>query len=216
MPRIEDRYRVWYNPDFNDAWFNAISQLLTWITVVSVLLPGAAMVREKERGTVEQLLVSPLSPAQILLPKVLAMSLVVLAGSAVSLYGVMQPQFTIPVRGSAILFFGLTALYVFTTAGLGLVAATFARNQAQVLMLTMLLVTPIIMLSGTWTPPEAMPQWLRYLFALSPLRHFIDVAFGILLRGAGLGILWDSILAMALLGALLFSLGVWRFRRQLE
>ena len=94
------------------------------MTVVSVLLPGAALVREKERGTVEQLLVSPLSPFQVLFSKVLAMTLVILVGSAVSLYAVMGPAFGVPVRGSAILFFALTALYVFTTAGLGLLAAT--------------------------------------------------------------------------------------------
>ncbi len=214
LPRIENRQRVWYNPELKSSWFNAISELLGMMTVVAVLLPGAALVREKERGTIEQLLVSPLSPFQVMFSKVLAMTLVILAGVALSLFAIMQPFFNVPARGSLLLFFSLTALYAFTTSGLGLVAATFARNQAQVGMLTILLVAPMIMLSGTWTPPEAMPAWLRYLIHLSPLHHYIDVAYGILLRGVGLDILWPAALAMTLLGGTLFSLGLLRFRRQ--
>lgn len=140
-----------------------VFELLNIVTVFSILLPAAAMVREKERGTVEQLLVSPLSPFQIVFPKVLAMTLVIVLGSALALFGVLQLGFAVPVRGSAVLFLLLTALYVFTTAGLGLAAATLARNLAQVGMLSILILAPMIFLSGAWTPPEAMPAWLRAL-----------------------------------------------------
>lgn len=214
LPSIENERRIWYNPDLKSSWFNAISELLGMMTVVAVLLPGAALVREKERGTIEQLLVSPLSPFQVMFSKVLAMTLVILLGVALSLFAIMQPFFAVPARGSLILFFCLTALYAFTTSGLGLVAATFARNQAQVGMLTILMVAPMIMLSGTWTPPEAMPVWLRYLVQLSPLHHYIGVAYGILLRGVGLNVLWPAALSMLALGGMLFGLGLWRFRRQ--
>jgi ABC-2 type transport system permease protein len=214
LPSIENQRRIWYNPTLNEAWFGTIAELLTMMTVACILLPAAALVREKERGTVEQLLVSPLTPFQVMFPKVLAMIVVTLAGTAVSWFGIMQPFFAVPVKGSLLLFFALTALYAFTTAGLGLVAATFARNSAQVGMLVLLMVIPINMLSGNRTPLESMPAWLRYLTNIFPLRHFIEITYGILLRGAGLDILWDSMLAMALLGSLLFALGLWRFRRQ--
>ena len=214
LPLIRNAHRVWYNPNQNDAWFMSISELLTMITVFAILLPAVAMAREKERGTVEQLLVSPLSPFQILFPKVFAMTLVVLVGTAVSLFGVMQPCFALPLKGSPSLFFTLTALYVFTTAGVGLLIATFARNMIQVGMMSVLIIAPMVLLSGAWTPPEAMPTWLRYLMATSPLYYFIDASYGILLRGASFDIVWDSMLGMTLLGGLVLGLGIWRFQRQ--
>jgi ABC-2 type transport system permease protein len=117
-------------------------------------------------------------------------------------------------KGSLLLYFALTTLYVFTTAGLGLVAATIATNQAQVSLMTILVVAPMVNLSGTWTPPEAMPEWLRALMLLSPLHYFVEISYGIQLKGVGLEILWPSVLAMAALGGALFGFGVWRFRRQ--
>lgn len=216
LPVIVSDHRVWYNPDQNDTWFESISHLLRQITIFAILLPAAAMVREKERGTVEQLLVAPLSPFQIMLPKVLAMTVVILCATAVALFGVMRPVFGVPIKGSVGLFFVLTALFVFSTAGMGLAAATLARNQAQVGMMTLLVVAPMMLLSGLVAPMEALPAWTRNLMILSPLRYFIEIAHGILLKGAGLSVLWDSVLAMALLGGVLFGFGMWQFRRQFE
>jgi len=214
MPAIRNELRVWYNPGLNDKWFNTISELLTMVTVACILLPAAAMIREKERGTLEQLLVSPLTPLQIMLSKLLSMMLVMLCGTTVAVFGIMMPFYGVPFVGSVPLFFALTALYAFTNAGLGLAAATFARNSAQVGLVVLLMVMPIVMLSGTWTPMESMPPWLRSLMYLSPLRHYIEIAYGILLRGAGFGILWNSVLPMAAIGVALFALGLVRFRRQ--
>jgi ABC-2 type transport system permease protein len=216
LPIIESDHRVWYNPEQNEAWFESISHLLRQITIFAILLPAAALVREKERGTVEQLLVSPLTPLQIMLPKVLSTTVVILCATAVGLFGIMQPVFGVPIKGSIILFFGLTALFVFTTAGMGLAAATLARNQAQVGMMTLLVVGPMLLLSGLMAPMEAMPEWVRYLMGVSPLRYFIEITHGILLQGAGLSILWGSVVGMALLGGALFGFGMWRFRRQFE
>jgi ABC-2 type transport system permease protein len=214
LPAIAAAPRVWHNPNLYEPWFATLTDLLTMMTVACILLPAAALVREKERGTIEQLLVSPLTPLQIMLAKVLAMLLVVLAGTAVSLFAIMQPVYGVPAKGSVPLLFALTALYVFANAGLGLAAATFARNSAQVGMLVLLLVVPMVMLSGAHTPLETMPGWLQELMRLSPLRYFIEIAFGILLRGAGLELLWGKVLAIAALGGALFALGLWRFRRQ--
>lgn len=208
LPAIVSDHRVWYNPDQNETWFESISHLLRTITIFAILLPATAMVREKERGTVEQLLVSPLTPLLIMLPKVLAMTTVILVATAIALFGVMQPVFGVPIRGSVVLLFALTALFVFTTAGMGLFAATITRNQAQVGLMTLLVVAPMLMLSGVTSPMEAMPTWVRYLMILSPLRYFIDIAYGILLKG--------QVLAMAVLGGALFGFGMWRFRKQFE
>ena len=214
QPAIVSEHRVWYNPEQDEAWFESITHLLRTITIFAILLPATAMVREKERGTVEQLLVSPLTPLLIMLPKVLAMTIVILGAAAIALFGVMQPAFGVPVRGSIVLLFVMTALFAFTTAGMGLFAATISRNQAQVGLMTLLVVAPMLLLSGITSPMEAMPEWIRTLMLLSPLRYFIEIAYGILLKGAGLNVLWGQALAMALLGSALFGFGMWRFRRQ--
>lgn len=214
VPFVQSEHRVWYNPNQKDAWFMPLSELLVVITIMSIMLPAAAAVREKERGTIEQLLVTPLSPLQILLPKVVAMTLVILLGTAASLGLVLHGAFDFPMKGSLVLFFTVTALYAFTTAGLGLYIATLARNLAQAALLAILVLMPMIFLSGAWTPPEAMPPGLREAMYLSPLYHFIEMGYGILLKGAGLAVLWDSLLGLTLLGATIFAFGVHRFRRQ--
>jgi len=216
MPMLVDQHRVWYNPNQTDSWFMSISEMLTVITILSIMLPAAAAVREKERGTIEQLLVSPLTPMQILLPKVISMTMVILIGTAVSILLILEPVFHVPIKGSLSLFFMVTVLYTFTTAGLGLFIATVSRNLAQVAMLTILIMMPMIFLSGAWTPPEAMPAGLRQAMCLSPLYYYIEMSYGILLKGTRLNILWDSLLGLTSLGILVFGFGVWRFRRQFE
>lgn len=211
---IIDDHRVWFNPNQTDAWATSIIQLLIMITVLSILLPASAMVREKERGTVEQLLVSPLSPAQIIVPKILAMAMVIVAGAAVSLLGLLRLVFHVPARGSLTLLFVVTTIFVFTTSGLGLFLTTIARNLAQVGMLVSAALPPMVFLSGAWSPPEAMPPWLRVVMNLSPLRYYLDIAFGILLKGAGPAALWRPIAALIALGGATLGLGIWRFRRQ--
>jgi len=213
VPMIEDRHRVFYNPNQVDAWFMSISELLTVITMLSLMLPAAVAVREKERGTIEQLAVSPLSSFQILFSKILSMGLIILLGAMVSLYFIIEPAFHVPIRGSTGLFFTVTALYVFATSGLGLFIATLSRNLGQVVMLVILIMMPLL-LSGAWTPPEAMPAGLRQTMHVSPLYYYIEMSYAILLKGAGIGILWDSLLGLTTLGSLVFGFGVWRFRRQ--
>lgn len=216
LPIVTSAHRVWFNQDQNETWFQSISHILRMITLFAVLLPAAALVRETERGTIEQLLVSPVTPLQIMLSKVLAMTLVILVSTALSMATVLIPVFGVPVKGSAPLFFLLTALYSFTTAGLGLFAATVTKNQAQVGMVALLVVSPMLLLSGITTPFESMPPWVQTLMALSPLRYYIDITYGILLKGVGLDLLWGSVVTMAVLGGVLFGLGLWRFRRQFQ
>jgi len=184
------------------------------VTMLALMLPAAAAVREKERGTIEQLAVSPLTPALIMFHKVLAMGLIILAGAAASLFLVIVPVFGLHIKGSIPLFFAVTALYVFATSGLGLFIATLSRTLGQVVMLVILIMMPLLLLSGAWTPPEAMPSGLRQAMYLSPLYYYIEMSYGILMKGVGLEIIWDSLTGLALLGGLLFGFGVWRFRRQ--
>ncbi len=214
IPRVDLRVRVWYNPNQQDAWFLPISELLTVITICGLILPAAAAVREKERGTIEQLLVSPLTPAQVMIPKVVSMTLVVLIGTAAALFGVIKGVFDIPIKGSLVLFFVTVALYTVAVSGMGLFIATFARNLAQVTMMVLVVAMPVVLLSGTWTPPEAMPLWLRRAIHLSPLYYFIEMSYGILLRGAGFKVLWKLFLGLSLLGTAAFVIGAYRFRRQ--
>jgi ABC-2 type transport system permease protein len=214
LPRVENERRTLYNFAGDERWSSAISMLLTMMTVACVLLPAAALVREKERGTAEQLLVSPLSPLQILVPKVLAMVLVSLVGTAVSVFLIMGPLFSVPCRGSPALFLTLTAIYAFANAGLGVVLGTFSRTTAQVGLLVMLTVMPLVQLSGTWGAVESMPSVLRYGMLVSPLRHFIVITYGVLLKGVGLEVLWPQALAIAGLGLLLFGAAAARFRGQ--
>ena len=216
MPRVSSAHRVWFNPTQDERWFQSITHVLRMTTIFAVLLPAAALVREKERGTVEQLLVSPLSPFQIMFSKVLAMSGVILIALSLALYGVLHPVFHVPMKGSTGLFFLLTTLHVFTTAGFGLVAATIAKNQAQVGMMTLFVVGPMLLLSGITSPYESMPQWVQTVMTFSPLRYYIDITYGVMLKGAGLDLLWKPVGAMLLLGGALFGFGMWRFRRQFQ
>lgn len=216
VPMIVGDHRVWFNQNQNETWFESISHLLRMITIFAVLLPAAALVREKEHGTMEQLLVSPLTPVLIMLPKVVAMTFMILGATAVALFGIMQPVFGVPIRGSLVLLFSLTALFIVATAGIGVFASTVTKNQAQVGMMTLLVVAPILLLSGIFTPMETMPAWVQYMMALSPLRYFIEIATGILLKGIGLDLLWVQALSMGLLGGSLFGFGLWRFRRQFQ
>jgi ABC-2 type transport system permease protein len=213
LPAIENEHRLWFNATENDAWYASISELLMTITVFAVLLPAAALAREKERGTIEQLMVSPLTPVQIIAPKVLAMTGVILLGTALSLVTILQGCFGVPVRGSLALFFAVTTLYVTTTTGLGIVAGTIARNMAQVGMLVVFIVLPTVILSDLMTPPEGQPAWRNALTQLVPLHHYLQITLDILLKGAGVTLLWPRIAGLAALGGVVFWFGRWCFCR---
>ncbi|MBC3878537.1 ABC transporter permease [Undibacterium sp. FT79W] len=213
-PVINNNSRVWFNPNQNDAWFMGISELLNVVTLFSMLLPAAAMVREKERGTIEQLLVSPLSPLQIMIPKIVAMVAVLLGGTALGLFGILVPIFSIPVSGSLLLFFALTTLYVSTLAGIGIWIATLTNNMAQAGMMVILILAPMMFLSGAWTPPEAMPTLMRWGMYVSPLYYYINASYGILMKGAGISILWPLFAGILVIGCIVSGATILRFKKQ--
>ncbi len=213
-PRIESRQRTWFNFTLDTRRTMSLYMLLMMMTAACVMLPAAAAVREKERGTIEQLLVSPLSPLQIMVAKVGAMVFVTLAGTLFAVYAVLQPLFGLPMRGSPVLFFAMVALYALSLAGLGLVLATLGKTSGQVGLLVILTILPMLNLSGTTSPIEGMPRAMRWAIEVSPLHHFVDITYGIALRGEGLASLWPSAAAIAAIGCILFALGLWRFRKQ--
>lgn len=181
--------------------------------MLSIILAGAALIREREHGTVEHLLVMPVTPAEIMLAKIWSMGVVVLLASALSLHLVVRWALNVPVAGSLTLFFFGAGLLLFATTSLGIFMATIARNMPQFGMLTVLILLPLQMLSGGSTPRESMPPLLQDVMLVAPTTHFVQFGQAILFRGAGLDAVWPQLMAMALIGIALFTFSLARFRK---
>ena len=204
--------RVRFNPTLSNSWFGAPMELINLITMLSIILTGAALIREREHGTVEHLLVMPVTPTEIMLAKIWSMALVVLLASALSLNGVIRGVLQVPIEGSLWLFFSGVALHLFATTSMGIFMATLARSMPQFGLLMVLIMMPLQMLSGGVTPRESMPAWVQWAMSLAPTTHFTELSQAILYRGAGIDVVWSSFVALALIGALLFALSLRRFR----
>ena len=213
MPLVVNDERTWFSPNHEQTLFMAIQDLAQNILLFSILLPASALAREKERGTVEQLLVSPLSPLQIMMGKILPMVGVILLASVVTLFFIIEGALALNVRGSIGLFLGVTALFSASAAGLGILIASLTRNMGQVGIVSITLMPILFMLSGSDTPPEMMPDALLPIMYLSPLHHYLNAAFGILIKGADLSMVWDSILYVVILGGCVFAFSLFRFRQ---
>ncbi len=210
---VELALRVRFNPALTPAWFGALTETIGNITMLSIILTGAALIREREHGTVEHLLVMPVTPAEIMAAKIWAMGLVVLCAAAVSLNGVARAALQVPIEGSLPLFFAGTALHLFATTSMGIFMATVARSMPQFALLVMLVLMPLEMLSGGMTPRESMPDLVRYLMLAAPTTHFTELGQAILFRGAGLAVVWPTFAALLLIGSVLFALSLARFRK---
>ena len=188
-------------------------QIINMVTMLAIVLTGAALIREREHGTIEHLLVMPVTPTEIMLSKIWAMGLVVLAAAALSLNLVVRAMLQVPVQGSLPLFFTGAALCLFATTSMGIFLATLARNMAQFGMLLVLTIMPLQMLSGGTTPRESMPELVQTIMLAAPTTHFVEIGQAILYRGAGIDVVWQPFLWMALIGAVLFALSLARFRK---
>ena len=204
--------RIRFNPTLSNTWFGAPMELINLITMLSIILTGAALIREREHGTVEHLLVMPVTPTEIMLAKIWSMALVVLLASALSLNGVIRGVLQVPIEGSLGLFFSGVALHLFATTSMGIFMATLARSMPQFGLLMVLIMMPLQMLSGGVTPRESMPTWVQWAMSLAPTTHFTELSQAILYRGAGIDVVWSSFVALALIGSLLFALSLRRFR----
>jgi len=205
--------RARFNPGLNKIWFGALMQIINNVTMLSIILTGAALIREREHGTIEHLLVTP---TQIMLAKVWSMGAVVLLAAGISLHLVVRGLLQVPVEGSIPLFMAGAALCLFATTAMGIFLATIARSMPQFGLLMVLILLPLQLLSGGMTPRESMPELVQNIMLFAPTTHFVQLAQAILYRGAGLSVVWPQFLALLAIGSVLFGLSLARFRKTIS
>ncbi len=214
LPQVRTEARVWYDPSLNYTHFNVLMMVALALPTTAVFLAAGAFVREKEAGTLEQLMVTPIRPWELILAKVIPMALISLVGLGISV-AIATLGFGAPLRGSLALFFGASVLAFLASAGIGVAIATVSRNLQQALLLSFFVLFPLLFLSGTVTPINNMPVAMQYLSLLSPLRYFGTVTIGIFMKGVGLDTLWPQVAGLAVLGTALFAYSLMRLRRGL-
>lgn len=212
-PPVELAARMRFNPALTESWFMVMNELIGNVTMLSIILTGAALIRERERGTIEHLLAMPLTPLQIMAAKVWSMALVVLVCSGFALTVVIGSVLGVPVAGSVPLFVAGTALHLFATTSMGIFMGTVARSMPQLGLLVILVLLPLELLSGGMTPRESMPEVVRTVMLAAPTTHFTSLGQAILFRGAGLDVVWPQFAAIAVIGTAFFAATLARFRR---
>lgn len=228
-PRVELVYRTQFNPELNKIWFGSIMEVITAITMLSIVLTGAALIREREHGTVEHMLVMPVTPFEIIAAKVWAMGLVVLSGSALSLGLVVHAWLGVPILGSPWLFFAGVCLHLFATTSMGIFLATVARSMPQFSLLLFMVLLPMQILSGAGgliraqtlsaggiKRHEGMTSVIDVVMQAAPTTHFVEFAQAILFRGAGAEVVWRQLASLGVIGAVFFLISLARFRRTLR
>ncbi len=207
--------RARFNPNLTQAWFGSVMEIINSVTMLSIILTGAALIREREHGTLEHLLVMPVTPGEIMLSKVWSMGLVVLLATVISLTTVVRGVLQVPIEGSVGLFLACVALHLFATTSMGIFMATMARSMPQFGLLTILVLLPLQMLSGGTTPRESMPEFVQNVMLAAPTTHFVAAAQAILYRGAGIEAVWRQCLLLTVIGSVLFFFALARFRKAL-
>ena len=204
--------RIAFNPNVESAWFTSVMGIINSITMLAIILAGAAVVRERERGTMDHLLVMPLTPFEIAMSKIWANGLVIIVAVGLSLYFIVSGLLGIPIAGSIPLFLLGAAVYLFFATAIGLFLGTVARSMPQLGLLYLLVYLPLAMLSGSNTPLESMPPWLATILQASPTVHFVSLSQAILYRGAAFAVVWRQFVIVALIGGLFLGLALLRFR----
>jgi len=212
-PPLRLAVRMKFNPNLASTWFMAVMELINNVTMLGIILAGGALIRETEHGTVDHLLVMPLQPYEIMLAKVWASGLVILAGAGLALAFVIRGWLAVPIAGSIPLFLAGTAVYLFSATALGILLATMARTMPQFGLLFIMVVLPMSLLSGGNTPLDSMPAALQRLMQFVPSTHYVSFAQAILYRQAGFALVWGDFAMIALLGSVFFLAALWRFRR---
>jgi len=215
VPQLSARTRVWYNPDLRSRNYFIPGVVVNIITLVTLSLTAMAIVREKEIGTMEQLMVTPIRPLELILGKTLPF-LVVGYWDLVLVVAVARILFKVPFNGSFLLLLFAAFVFLLTTLGAGLFLSTISRTQQQAMMGTSLFFQPFFLLSGFSFPIRNMPQAVQWLTYLNPVRYFMEIVRGVFLQGAGLNTLWPQVTALAVFGVVILSLSVQRFHKQLE
>lgn len=212
-PLVALALRARFNPALTPSWFGGLMELVNNITMLAVILAGAALIREREHGTAEHLLVMPVLPLEILLAKLWSMSAVIMLATVIALFGVVRGLLAMQLQGSVLLFLGGALLHLFAATSLGILLATLARGMPQFGLLVILALLPLEMLSGATTPRESIPFVLRELMLAAPTTHFVELSQAILFRGAGFDVVWPACLALLAIGAVLFAAALARFTR---
>lgn len=211
---VTPRLTLLYNPGLKSSWFITTGMIGLLLVLQGSVVSAASLVREKEIGTVEQLLMTPAESSEIIIAKVAPIFLLLALDIGLAL-GVAWLVFGVPVRGSLLLFFFSASLCVLCGIGLGMMIATFARTQQQAQLMSFFTNPPLALLSGATTPIEAMPTWLQPATSLNPVKHFAIISRGILLKGSGIDVLYPQILILTLIAVVMVSISAWRFRKQL-
>ena len=214
-PPVRLVVRAKFNANLSDTWFLGVAQIINNITLLAIILSGAAVVREREHGTIEHLLVLPLRPSDIMLAKVAANGFAIVTVATLSLWVVVQGLLHVPLSGSITLFVVDAVVYLFSVTSLGILLATLARSMPQFGLLAFLVFLVLNMLSGGATPLDSMPEWLQQLIQLFPSTHFVNSALAILYRGADLRSVADEVLITAGIGLLFFGIALARFRKMI-
>ena len=215
LPSLKTESRVWFNPDLRSRDYFVTGVIVNIIALVTIMLTAMAIVREKEIGTMEQLMVTPIRPIELIIGKTLPFALVGLV-DVILIAGVAMLVFRIPFRGNCFTLIGSSVLFLMTTLGVGLFISTISQTQQQALMSTFFFMMPAIMLSGFAFPIRNMPVPVQYLTYLNPLRYFIEILRGIFLKGTGVAALWSQMGSLLVLGVVVLGSSILRFHKHLD
>lgn len=212
---VNIQVRAMFNPNLTRSWFGSVMEIINIVTTLSIILTGAALMREREHGTIDHLLSMPVTPFEIMMSKIWSMGLVVLVSTWGALLLVVQLWLGVPIAGSVTLFLIGAALHLFVTTSLGIFLATIARSTAQFAMLLILILLPLQMLSGGSTPRESMPEIVQQIMMFAPTTHFVELGQAILYRGAGLNVVWVPYVWLLGIGVVFFTFSLIRFRKSI-
>ena len=215
IPRVDARIRTWYNPNLYSQNFFVPGIVAFLVMILTLLLTSMAIIKEKEAGTMEQLIVTPITPAELILGKTIPYIIIALLQMmAVTVFAVFW--FEVPLKGSLVVLFFSGSLFLLSTLGIGLFISTISRTQQQAMMTAFFFLLPFFMLSGFVFPIENMPLVVQWITCLNPLRFFLVIIRGIFLKGVGLSILWPQVLAMGAIGVAVFAGAVTRFKKRMD
>ena len=213
-PPYDIRIRPWYNPDFVTAWYMVPGILGVILTMTMVMITSMAIVRERERGTLEQLIVTPLKSYELMLGKIIPYIFVGFVQATMALMvGILV--FDLPIEGSLGLLFGLTCIFIVASLSLGVLISNFARTQMQAMQLSFFIFLPSILLSGFMFPREAMPELFYQLGKIIPLTFYLQIMRGIILKGVGLSFLWTQVLALLTFITIVLTISIFKFKKKL-
>ncbi|MFZ3137657.1 MAG: ABC transporter permease [Thermodesulfovibrionales bacterium] len=215
LPSIDIKSRICFNEEANDKLFEGINEFFMIITLIGMILPAAILIREKEYGTIEQIMISPLSIQKLLLMKVIAASIFLLSMIGFSYEFVLSLWLGFRLKGTILEFLLISLIYSFATTGLAFIIASIAKRLSQIGLLTMAIFAPMLLLSGGWVPPESLPDWLRKLTIISPMKYYMDLGISLLIRGASLDLLFPNMIKLLILGAIFMGAGYFLYDRRI-